>query len=106
MTREELIKETPFTPGPWEVNTFAGRPYREVFSGNQGLCDCGIYGQEAQEIEANARLIAAAPEMYEALFKLRGAVDGILLEYEYLTECKALALAALAKVYNVFMTGN
>ena len=59
------------------------------------------YGAIDEEFaKGNAYLIAAAPEMYEALFKLRAAVDGILLEYEYLTECKSLASAALAKAEN------
>lgn len=61
-----------FTPGPWEVNTEAGLPLREVFSHSETdvlICDTGCSNVEmdAAEIEANAHLIAAAPEMYEAL---------------------------------------
>ncbi len=36
-------------------------------------------------------------ELLEALNKLRGAIDGIGMEYPYLSECKAIALKAIAK---------
>lgn len=29
--------------------------------------DCGVFGYVPQEVDANARLIASAPELYEAL---------------------------------------
>lgn len=60
------------TPGTWEINTEAGRPYREVFSGDQLICDCGVGGVE--EVEANTRLIAAAPELLQALIHLSNEV--------------------------------
>jgi hypothetical protein len=61
------------TPGPWEVVSKAGYP--AVFGGNRVLCSPGGYSigelkgdkAKAAEIVANANLIAAAPEMYEAL---------------------------------------
>jgi hypothetical protein len=64
------MSESKFTKGPWEVNTLAGRPNSEVFSGDDVLiCDCRATNvvMEPEEIEANAHLIAAAPDMYEAL---------------------------------------
>lgn len=63
-----------FTPGPWgredEVNP-------EMITAGRDADGCYIYtadvweiGLEEPEIEANARLIAAAPEMLEALEEL------------------------------------
>jgi hypothetical protein len=77
------------TPGPWRVvidddgNPLSGRP--GVFSSDE--LDCGIvhwdgfvqpYWRSAhgdKEIHANARLIAAAPEMLVALEAARGSLS-------------------------------
>lgn len=57
-----------FTPGPWEVNTEAGPHLREVFADSVLICDCGLVIDPGEpECEANARLIAAAPDLLEAL---------------------------------------
>lgn len=63
------------TPGPWTVNnencTFPGI---EADASQQSIVlwgledeDCGVRGRTPEEIEANARLIAAAPDLLEAL---------------------------------------
>lgn len=59
----------PFTPGPWRVceQRSAGPVFVVSRSGNY-LADCD-FGNEA---EANARLIAAAPKMYEILEWIAG----------------------------------
>lgn len=71
--------EAKFTKGPWEiaeVRTQVGRAFKideEARHEDHGLVAC-IYDDETslnsrlhEEHEANAHLIAAAPEMYEAL---------------------------------------
>ena len=96
-----------FTPGPWQ-RSGVRRKWRDVSSDQ--VLDSHAIGPDGDEVAlvfyapkwhveqlANANLIAAAPELFEALFKLRGAVDGLLPGYAYLTECKANASAALAK---------
>lgn len=53
--------ESKATIGPWEVNTLAGRPNREIFSvfdDNIGDFGCGGLGFEATE--ANAEFVVAA----------------------------------------------
>ena len=50
------------TPGPW---TQDGR-HVEAFDGKEITMGCEVYGPE-DEAAANARLIAACPEMYELL---------------------------------------
>ena len=59
------------TPGPWKIcpNTKPDRP--------DIVADCGLicsleYGQREQEGEANARLIAAAPDLLGALRYIAG----------------------------------
>ena len=85
----ETIKEKPatHTPGPWDY-TLADETSSGGVYGNE-KCVCDIIPKELQvaydceEVEianANARLIAAAPEMYEMLRE-------VLVEYE--AEAKA-----------------
>lgn len=67
------------TPGPW-----FGRPYHDpiLIQGcdEVGLCiafSCGGGGQKRDEFKANARLIAAAPDLLEALQELLASVEGV-----------------------------
>jgi hypothetical protein len=52
------------TPGPWTVDNCNAGAYR--FIKREGECVGYAYGSSAQS-EANAKLIAAAPEMAQAL---------------------------------------
>jgi len=56
---DELIKPSTFTPGPW------GHSEGEIYRGNNPIAK--VIPSFTREDEANARLIAAAPEMYEML---------------------------------------
>lgn len=49
-----------FTPGPWHDS---GNPEYEIYKGNNPIAS--VIPSFTAEDEANARLIAAAPEMYE-----------------------------------------
>ena len=73
------------TPGAWAVNPKAAT---NVEAGRRGVAACGGYfdntsdGAYAVENEANARLIAAAPDMhatilslYDEMERLRGLLD-------------------------------
>lgn len=77
------MSEAKFTPGPWLVSELAGF---EVFASGFGRGE--LVAQVFMQPE-NARLIAAAPEMYEALEKL--------LDDPQCPTCQAQARAALAK---------
>jgi hypothetical protein len=65
-----------FTPGPWTVESrvaFGKNDYAvSPASGNDGFVAALTHGPDAK---ANARLIAAAPELYEALVALTRAVN-------------------------------
>ncbi|MGH9462448.1 MAG: hypothetical protein ACRD1X_14625 [Vicinamibacteria bacterium] len=50
------------TPGPWHANCFL-----VTAENGRGVTHCGLGLGKPEESEANARLIAAAPELLEAL---------------------------------------
>ena len=54
--------KTQHTPGPWAFNS------RQIFADSKNHGEAAIaYIQDLTEAEANARLIATAPELLEAL---------------------------------------
>lgn len=103
------------TPGPWTVCTFeveqegalyAGRWHIDQ-DGDKGRPDIAVVsctnGAGAEQNAANARLIAAAPEMLEALISLMQpalqieATKGGYCIFRFTPEQVAAALAAIAK---------
>ena len=77
-----------FTPGPWRVGGPNG--YRNQLGIDPTIG--AVYGAGA-ELEANARLIAAAPDLYAACLAVEDAQRG----GDYETAFKAVR-AALARV--------
>jgi len=55
------------TPGPWDFDSFALR--EEIRAENNPLIAtvCSVHCDSPEQMKANARLIAAAPELLEAL---------------------------------------
>jgi len=90
------MSETKFTPGPWEVNfEDYTKPYAEILNEDNIVIaqipdgeiirgDKTILGLE--NIEANINLIAAAPDMYEALEAYDKAEADILENANWYTE--------------------
>ncbi len=73
-----MPSERPWTPGPWEWMFDGSGPCAHLMPvGKLAYVDCdpiaddgsagGEYGQTIDHKSPNARLIAAAPELYEAL---------------------------------------
>lgn len=58
-----------FTPGPWEISRYTNYIGYSISAPGAGCIAERWYASEREDapIEANAHLIAAAPEMYEAL---------------------------------------
>lgn len=67
-----------FTPGPWSVFGIDGPkpgveapdiPFSIIVVGfpDEDNDEAGVHGRTSDEVRANARLIAAAPKLYEAL---------------------------------------
>jgi len=96
----EAREKAKFTPGPWKWREDAveedGSTMRTLAPGVLILDDMGggPWGDEVDR--ANARLIAAAPDLYEALRNLLSAAEAHIFS----TECQAqrdAARAALSK---------
>ena len=62
-----------FTPGPWEVAYLDENEQAVVKAKHIEIATCWHHCVQSieQEMHANARLIAAAPEMYEVLRRIR-----------------------------------
>lgn len=61
-----------FTPGPWKAVPF-NKNYRASIQAPHAKCNIGElggFGTDPETTQANARLIAAAPEIYDALKKI------------------------------------
>lgn len=94
------MSDTPHTTGPWHIDRQS--PHSPIcIKPYPGRIVCDIQGTD-EEAESNARLIAAAPDLLEALdYLLQQTVDmdlahGIgLTEGE--TEARRQALRAIAK---------
>lgn len=70
---------TTFTPGPWEVDSGMVQTGREILSTGLHIPICHMdreynNGTLPVERDANARLIAAAPDLLEALRDLNDAL--------------------------------
>jgi len=85
------MTEAKYTPGPWIVNPF--NAWVELPGVNAPICAMLWRTELRSEDEtlANARLIAAAPELVEAL---REFVDSAIADLELIEQARAL----LAKI--------
>lgn len=66
------------TPGPWEVVVTpraGGKLWREIVANGVAFVEVRSAGGDSREDAANARLIAAAPELYEALERAVEALE-------------------------------
>ena len=92
---------TEYTPGPWRVG---GVEDLQHGRGRQIAADAGkicvVYGVRDPDVKANARLIAAAPDMYEELEAIAGNHDaGPGIDAEELCELMTQrARGVLAKI--------
>ena len=90
-----------FTPAPWHVRT--GDEAKTVYAvtpADEELPICTAHHQyvEDAEYDANASLIAAAPELYEALEAIERAIhDRNYFAIESAFDAGGFARAALAK---------
>jgi hypothetical protein len=67
-----------FTPGPWaDVSQARGRDKSSLVATSDGplAIDCTQSGKTLAQDRANARLIAAAPDLYEALAQVVAEYD-------------------------------
>jgi hypothetical protein len=88
------------TPGPWMVGT--RKPYVEVWGPMRMGASPILASMESEPREANARLMAAAPDLLAALKQCTARADKDLKEFfrSRTDECArdyALCMAAIAK---------
>jgi hypothetical protein len=88
------------TPGPWHYHGGWGQCVR---ASRVTVAECRTAKLTGEECEANARLIAAAPELVEALRILYDFQNGPPLEKyrDQWNDAMKLAKAALAKAGNL-----
>jgi hypothetical protein len=92
------------TPGPWQVGHFDSNMICDSDGANRGCSPIARVEGTAAKRRANARLIACAPELLEAL-KLALSAHGVMLLSDppqeawkaYGVEQKALAVIAKAE---------
>ncbi len=91
------------TPGPWRSTGFEYEPEAGWFvreardSRYLAIASVRCTYRETEEIEANARLIAAAPELLEALERALIFIGNTEDEFGDNLECGDIARAAIAK---------
>lgn len=104
-----MASETKFTPGPWEIGCGFGLYGVRIDASDRAICGVSgvtrqVYnrdGSPAGEVDmpegwANARLIAAAPELYEALVCLLARAENELADPEDVHEV-VFAKATISK---------
>lgn len=96
------MTDTAHTPGPWEVAYLDHAEQRVVRAEHYEVCTCWHHsvGSIEKEMEANARLIAAAPELMEALKEVMSWTrnwDVQFLEDDEWPETEEKVRAAIAK---------
>ena len=89
--------ENKHTPGPWKIKPKQYDPAQGttiyIYSpGNRYICLVGVSDTNEPETDANAALIAAAPDLYESL---KGFLEHVLCNYD-LTERENKKFAELA----------
>ena len=96
------MTETRFTPGPWSIVPYGEGSSLVIHSdGDNRVCFMATASSDRLSshaaIRANAHLIAAAPQMFEALTAVKGVLDDYADEAtpasEPLTEAEHMVLA-------------
>lgn len=83
------MKKQSYTPGPWILNYTLKNPMREQHDRVRGVCSLDLH--PGGITEANARLIAAAPEMLELLRECLSHVGDIPRLKHAVEDCIAKA---------------
>lgn len=89
------------TPGPWELHSWGDASF-EVLASETTVCNVPGFDDDtadAGRAEADARLIAAAPELLEALIAAKGTIEYLLANSDNgpAENCIEILAAAIAK---------
>lgn len=66
------------TPGPWKAASWQCHAETSVMAGSQQVAECSGLGRHSDDCLADARLIAAAPELLEAAQRLSAWIEVLL----------------------------
>lgn len=85
-----------FTDGEWHVGQSVGLGSGQLVYDKEGelVANCMTFRRQASEIHANAKLIAQAPTLYNALENLIDALEQP--DARLIAQCKKDALQALS----------
>lgn len=90
------------TPGPWKVTDDGCIYFKDGFIGEAYQFNPGLYGEKQEDapMMANAKLIAAAPEMLEALKDLLqyGHIGGLFHMRDSYYKARKQATNLVAKI--------
>jgi hypothetical protein len=86
-----------YTPGPWEVGKYMGLPTIFDTRGNGTVALASVHDMAIESADANASLMAAAPELLEACEKYLDAMD----RYGHPDKTDRLMRAAIKKARDV-----
>ena len=89
-----------YTPGPWKVSYFDENMQAVVKAEHIEVATCWHHcvGSIEKEMLVNARLIAAAPEMYEILSKLYYEYDQLYDGPEHPLNCFAAEMETVRHI--------
>jgi len=94
------MSDTPWTPGPWvwqaEEECLVGPHFVVMRQDNEGRKVFADYPDGTTQ--ANARLIAAAPDLYDALDAAIDLIEGDLTGLEWKQACREFVTSARAIV--------
>lgn len=82
---EKTLTKTAHTAGPWSVRKISERLYG--VNDAKGVAVADLHAIQGRHTSANARLIAAAPEMLAALIQAEIAVEQLCCEQDPANEC-------------------
>jgi hypothetical protein len=94
---DDLRSSACYTPGPWEVDKYMGLPTIFDTRGNGTVALASVHDMAIESADANASLMAAAPELLEACEKYLDAMD----RYGHPDKTDRLMRAAIKKARGV-----
>ena len=65
------------TPGPWRADAWNFHSRTTVRAGDETIAECHGHGRDRHQCEADARVIAAAPDLLEALEDALDLIESI-----------------------------
>lgn len=100
-----MSEEKRHSPGPWVVDKHAAfavptaghMVYAEGGEGYNGHLVCQLHNVYSDNQKANAHLIAAAPDLYEALLQVAYLKPDYTNPEDYVRSVRKLATAAIEK---------